>query len=325
MTRRKKGNSRRKTWPRFFSGGTNAKPMNCAPAVDGKKVNENSCFTPEIMIKLKAAYNNTHRNDRITSENPSEIWKIMHDKLSNGKCGKKEDCWLDSLISNEEERKKIKDLIFRPKQPKEWKDNPDEWLSNYDIFDVAKQYEVSHPELKIIAPTSIDFDTKRKGTNTCVSTELCKFDLKHWTSAPNKKTKFGIVFNLDKHNEPGSHWVSLWIDVTEKVIVFFDSAANGLPKEVDDLIKRVVEQGKKMNIDFTVYENGKHEHQKGNTECGMYSLFFLITMLTGKLPEGDDADGGKSLTMKERIDMFMKGNISDETVFDYRDLYFNPQ
>ena len=33
-------------------------------------------------------------------------------------------------------------------------------------------------------------------------------------------------------------------------------------------------------------DNTPFEHQMGNTECGMYSLYFIITLLTGKTGEG---------------------------------------
>lgn len=306
------------------TGGSNRKKINCAPVVEGKSIHENTCFTPEIMIQLKAAYNNKFPDDRIQSEQPNEIWKILHDKINQKTCNKKtEICWIDTLIPHKKMREKMKDLFFRPEQPKEWTDNPDEWLSNYDIFEVAKQYEEVYPSFKMISPTSIDFDDKRKNEpEMCVSTELCNFSLANWMK--KGKDKFGIVFNLDKHYEPGSHWVTLWVDVPEKVIVFFDSAGNGLPEEVDTLIQRIVKQGNSFKMEFQIYNNGRHAHQSGNTECGMYSLFFIITMLTGKIPPPSDGAVERVLTMKERIDLFMKGNIHDKTVFDYRDLYFNP-
>jgi hypothetical protein len=317
----------KKIWSKYQKGGAN-KQMNCAPNTESKTIHKGTCFTPDIMIQLKASYNNQFPKKHITSENPAEIWKIMHEELSSKPdaiCGKKrEDCWLDTLIKDEKMREKIEDLIFRPEQPEEWSKNPDEWLSNYDIFEVAKQYENVDSAFKMISPTPIDYDTKVK--RDCVSEDLCNFNLKEWKQ--KGKTKFGIVFNLDKHNEPGSHWVSLWIDTTEKIIIYFDSAGNKLPNEVKKFINTVESQGKQLDppIDFIFYKNGSNVHQTGNTECGMYSLFFLITMLTGKIPvKNEQKEEMKSLDMKERIDLFMKGKISDETVFDYRDLYFNPE
>jgi hypothetical protein len=34
--------------------------MNCSPAVKNKRVNESTCFTPEILVNIKNAYNKNH-------------------------------------------------------------------------------------------------------------------------------------------------------------------------------------------------------------------------------------------------------------------------
>ena len=72
-------------------------------------------------------------------------------------------------------------------------------------------------------------------------------------------------------------------------------------------------------IEFEYFSNTRKQHQRGNTECGMYSIFFIVTMLTGKTPFYKN----KVLSMDERIELFLKKKIPDEVVFDYRDLYFN--
>ena len=96
-------------------------------------------------------------------------------------------------------RKKLDLQLFAPDQPKEWKKNPDEWLSNYDIMDVLKQYEETFPCFHVIGPTPIDFDSRPKDLdNKCVWEELCNFRLEKYIK--EKKRKIGIVFNLDDHN-----------------------------------------------------------------------------------------------------------------------------
>ena len=37
------------------------------------------------------------------------------------------------------------------------------------------------------------------------------------------KTRLGIVYNLDTHNKPGSHWVSVSSNFLEPSIYYFDS------------------------------------------------------------------------------------------------------
>ena len=51
----------------------------------------------------------------------------------------------------------------------------------------------------------------------CVWEELCKFELEK--QIEKGKNKIGIIFNLDKHYQSGSHWVSLFIDI--EIMIFF--------------------------------------------------------------------------------------------------------
>ena len=43
-------------------------------------------------------------------------------------------------------------------------------------------------------------------------------------------------------------------------------------------------------------------------------------MLTGKTPFTKE----KWMSMNDRLELFLEKRIPDEVVFDYRDLYFNP-
>lgn len=296
------------------------KPMNCSPAVDGKTPVKKSCLTPDVLVRIKNEYNKDHPNDMILSKDPREIWTILNERLTKEKGCKKEKCWLNE-IDNSTLRKQIEEYIFAPEQPSEWKTNPDEWLSNYDIFNVIRQYQDTYKDFKFMGPTTIDFDTRLPDRNNqCVENEICDFDLKK--DMKKGIQHFACVFNLDKHYQSGSHWVSMFIDVQEKVIVYFDSAgANNIPKEINILVKRLQKQASELEtpFKFKYLNNGKLKHQSGGTECGMYSIFFIITMLTGKTPFTKD----KVMSMNERLELFLEKRISDEVVFDYRDLYFN--
>ena len=54
----------------------------------------------------------------------------------------------------------------------------------------------------------MDFDLKNG--NKCVVNSLCKFNLEeHLNSGIDK---IGIVFNTDDHDEPGEHWVAMYVD-----------------------------------------------------------------------------------------------------------------
>ena len=42
----------------------------------------------------------------------------------------------------------------------------------------------------------------------------------------------GIVFNLDPHDKPGSHWVSMYVDLNNGGIYYFDSYGYKPLKEI---------------------------------------------------------------------------------------------
>ena len=299
---------------KYKSGNAKSfKKMNCHPSVKGKTVNKNSCFTMNILQHIKKSYNAKHPEKKITETEPDKLWNEVKSRINE--CDK-EDCWLQSLDSKTQ--KQVDALSFAPDHPPEWKDNPDEWLSNFDIFNVLKQYEETYPNFKVIGPTPIDFDKRIPIENgNCVWKDLCTFFLGNYLK--KSITKIGIVFNLDAHNEPGSHWVSLFIDLDDKIIFYLDSAGSKIPEEIDILVKRIQKQANELepSMKLEFFENYPFTHQNGNTECGMYSLFFIITMLTGKI-------GKKTFkTKEEKIDYFKSSRIPDEYVFKYRNVYFN--
>ena len=292
-----------------------SKKMNCSPFVKGKTINKETCYTKNVLLKIRDSYNEGHSLDEKIKENdPNKIWEILHQRLA---LCEKQDCWLEQL-KDLKLKEDIDEYIFAPDKPPEWKTNKNEWLSNIDIFEVMYQYETTYKNFRFIGPTPIDFDTRlpEKGEK-CVWEELCTLSLEKLLK--EGKTKIGITFNLDKHDQGGSHWVSLFIDLDDRIIFYYDSAGNDIPKEIDNLRKRLMKQGmelkKKMKLKF--YKNYPVEHQYGNTECGMYSLFFIITMLTGIVEEDT------KLSLAKKIKLFKGGKIPDEYIEQYRNVYFN--
>jgi hypothetical protein len=315
------------------------KRMNCSPIV--KKISvKNSCYTPKILFMIRDAYNADHSSEeRIDETDATKLWKILNARLVQ--C-QKEDCWLNE-IKDANLKRRIDRYIFAPDKPYEWKNNPNEWLSNFDIMNVLEQYEQTYKHFEFIGPTPIDFDKVVGGT--CVQNELCRFQLKDYVkrcgavavntdnNTENElpahpltkkcgKTHIGIIFNLSPHTSSGSHWVSLFIDMKERVIFYFDSAGEPIPKEIKEFVGRVQQQAKEINglhnRGYRFYQNWPKEHQMGNTECGVYSLFFIITMLTGKT----EFARGK-MSMRQKINLFKKRTIPDKYVEKYRGVYFN--
>ena len=215
-----------------------------------------------------------------------------------------ESCWLKQQFVKNNEISNLLGYAFAPKTPSSWKKNKNEWLSSIDIQKVMKQWEYKNKCFAFIGPSPIDYDTKID-KNECVWDELCNFSLEKILK--KNKTKIGIIFNLDPHYKSGSHWVSLFINLKQNYICFFDSNGIKCPKQILKLVKNIILQGQQLNKEITFIENYPKQHQKQDTECGMYSLFFIIQLLEDlKLP-----------------DYFKKNRISDEEMEEYREIYFN--
>lgn len=278
------------------------KNVMCSPDI---KDNHFSCYSNENLFILKK-YWNDNNSDKIRTNEPKEIWKELKIKHNND-CNK-ESCWLQKSPIPANDKKMILNTSFAPIAPEEWKRNPNTWLSTLDLLRVLKQYERSHPHFKFLGPSPIDYDYKTS-YNQCVWNDLCKFKLSNYK---NKNIhKIGVIFNTDPHTRNGAHWISVFIDTKKNVIYFFDSVGRKAPVQVKKFIDGVIEDSKTLGKEMMYDElyNHKMEHQFEDTECGMYSLYFIINMLT----------------KKKRWEHFCKNKITDKAVSKFRNIYFNKE
>jgi len=272
-----KGGTRKKTQTPSLT--KNFLSMQCSP---NPNKNPYSCFDDATILKLKDLWNLRHKDStNITETEPKAIWTKLKIYLQNV-CNK-ESCWLSQQFASGKIGAKLDDF-FAPKYPEEWKKSPNEWLSSVDITNVMKQYEKAYKCFEFMGPTPIDFDKPiNKSSNKCVWEELCKFNLKE--QIDRKKTKIGIIFNTDTNDGDGEHWISMFINIKKGEIFFYDSAGDSAPEEIKKLSDRIIEQGTKLSppIKFKYDENHPVEHQMSSTECGVYSLYFIVHMLEDKI------------------------------------------
>lgn len=275
--------------------------LNCSPAVKNKTIRKGSCLTSNVILKIKDEYNKDHPNNKILATKPALIWHELRMRLD---C-EDERCWVNE-IDNVALRNQIKKQIFAPEHPPSWFKNKNEWLSNFDINAVMAQYEAKFPDFKYLGTTPIDYDfIMDKSSGTCVENNLCRFNLKQLMG--QKKQRYASVFNTDPHNRPGMHWISLFVDVPRKTIMYFDSARNNYPPNIQKLVDTILEQGKKLGIGFKYYKN-QVTHQQGGSECGMYSIHFVAEML--ERPE-------------QAMRKFMHEVITDKEMEEKRKEYFS--
>ena len=276
--------------------------LQCSPKVNQK---EFSCYEDETLYKLRDLWNARHSDRQIITKDTKEIWFMLKENMK-GLCNK-ESCWLKQKFVDGKLNKELK-TSFAPQAPKEWKKKPNDWLSSLEILDVMKQYEKAYKCFEFIGPSPIDFDTK-KMYGECVWDELCNFSVAE--QLKNGKTKIGMVFNTDPHTKEGEHWLSMFINIKKGEIFYFDSAGDKILPRINKLVKRIIKEGKKMNppIEFKFDQNYPVEHQYGESECGIYCIYFIVHMLEDKIT---------SEYLKTHI-------INDRYMQKFRKIYFNKE
>lgn len=273
--------------------------LNCHP--NAKPDNTETCLTKDVLLQIKTDFNKDHPDSPILTDKPILIWRELKSRILNDECN--DDRCLLKEIDDPIKRKTALKNLFAPDHPPSWLKNRVEWLSNEDIDKVMAQYEQTFKDFKYLGTTSRDYDFKYPD-GTCVEEQLCKMNLQQLIKSG--KQRFAAVFNLDTHDQSGSHWVSFFVSVPHKLVVFFDSAKGGIPKEIERLRDTFIEQGKSIGIDF-LFKTNTSDHQQGNTECGVYSIYFIVEML-------------RSVS---NVEKFMNGNITDKDMEKQRYKFFN--
>ncbi|ADO67217.1 putative cysteine protease [Cafeteria roenbergensis virus] len=261
----------------------------CAPT---KVYKDGSCFDYKSLVKIAQAYNKkfTH-NINITSDK-KELVKQLEDKLSH-ECDE-QTCWLKQSFTREILDDNIKNT-FRPVGPTQ----KNGWLSTINIDQVMEQYQYKYPAFLYLGTVPSDFEELPiLGFNSIDFDKLLK----------KGKYKLGMVINLDEHNQSGSHWVALFINLKNNQVYFFDSFAKKPIKKIKNFINKIIkylykkEFGNEIPIKYlekalqkydkftpTVQEAldkidfkiNKIQHQRDNSECGVYSINFILRLLQG--------------------------------------------
>lgn len=284
----------------------------CEPKED-VSIETVTCLTEDLLKKIAKILNNKGTSKIDTESTLKELHNDISNEIKKSTDCSNEACWSTyDLIKKGLSIKDFNELIskFRPFLPEIWYKEPNKWLNTDDINNVMYQYEKNFNRFKYTGATPIDFDLKTK-ENECLVNELCNIDLQEIKD--DGHTCIGMVFNTDPHNKSGQHWFSMFVDINgdnrkDKVpsIYHYDSVASDPPKRVLKLIENIKDQGSKLDIDFDILFNDiRHQHK--NTECGIYCLHFLISMLKGSV-----------------FDDYINKKLSDDDIEKYRRIFFIP-
>ena len=267
----------------------------CAPGVAFRG---NSCISTDILEDMIKKYNETHSDKLIidkTISSKSTYDPIAHKKhlveLLESKLGKQQTEWGDKpffkKLSDARKTIKLHKLTFKPSGPRD----SDEWLNTYNINDIFAQYEQVYPDFKFMGAHPRDFDDIPSAKIRNINYE------KLFESGIRR---LGFVFNLDRSNQSGSHWVSMYADLAKGQIYFMDSVGERPAKEFRDLMERIKSfyetNERKKFCDSNPSTNvcqvfkdksvdmryNKTQHQFEDTECGVYSISFILRLLDGE-------------------------------------------
>lgn len=288
----------------------------CAPSYSNSTI---SCFTKEALLDIVKSYNKSHPDPiRVNKgDDKRDLWEAIQLKLRD-QCGNDEACWLEQPFLR---KNPDLDKYFKPLAPL----GQYQWLATDDIYRVMNQWSEKYPRFKFVGPLPMDF----LRLHDPESKFLQRLNLHRTKEYDN----IGIILNIDPSTKGGSHWVAMNIDLRKKEIHYFDSYGDkhysnnkymipyrdsygqshqkdkiAMPMELQNFINRITDNGQKKKVGggppgYKVKIN-TIRHQFANSECGIYSMLFLIKSLSSSFEE------------------ITQDIVMDEKANQYRDILF---
>jgi len=225
-----------------------------------------TCMKMSTLKKLAKKMNKDNRFGQINIEkfdkkNKDKFLKVI--KKGLGCTSNLDFC----VLKKEDEFYDVLNEDFKPKGPIDEK----EWLSSLDLINIMDHYEKKYTDFEFLGPFPIDFHFIYKDFMNLNLKKLIK-----------EHKKLGIIFNTDVSSGPGEHWISLFLDLDNKTVCFFDSVGMKPPKEVTRLINDLIKSAKKnYNVKLKKVINCT-QYQFGDSACGVFALWFIISRLKGE-------------------------------------------
>jgi len=241
--------------------GMNDDVTECAPEVRKTAQSTKVCSSNSAITTMKK-WLETVNSDLDNIDN-MDAFNVVEEVKQQTNCSD-ESCiyFVDSINLPKADLKKR----FNPKGPSKSVD----WLNNSNIDDVLSQYSKLKPKFEHIPYQMMDFKS--------IGSELSDIDWKNWLKHYDT---LGCILNTDYSTGAGKHWVSIFVDKRKSPITveYFDSGGALPPQEIVDFLVDTVGELtllKQKAKDITV---AKIQHQQGESECGVYSLFYIISRL----------------------------------------------
>lgn len=162
--------------------------------------------------------------------------------------------------------------------------NSVKWLTNHNLDATTASWEKKFPAFRALPTAMMNF--------TEYDCALGKFDPASYAARVNSPQgcSFGCVLNTDHYPGKGKHWVCVFGDLrggAEWTLEYFNSS--GRPPPVRCVEWLVAQRNRLRSLRRKLGREGavddvvvnSRAHQSGNTECGVYCLFYLWSRLNG--------------------------------------------
>jgi hypothetical protein len=252
------------------------KDQRCAPT---KEFVDGSCISLYLLVEMANTYNEENDDKiKLTSTletlNPKKYKGYLLSEFSKrlDKVCDNQRCWVKQNFvkkMNKRMREELQKDTFRPEGP----EGKFTWLNTFNINDVMGQYEGKYKDFRFLGAVPIDFD------------DLPELGIKSFSfdkAINNGKTKFGIIFNLDEHYKGGSHWVSMYCNLEKGCVYFSDSYGIEPEPRIRKFMRRIARYIKDNMGKNPIVDYNRVRHQYGGSECGVYSINFILRQLKGE-------------------------------------------
>lgn len=174
-------------------------------------------------------------------------------------------------------------------------------LSNFELDHTLWQWEKKWPDFCNLGFAMINFATY-DGTPMQALSRLADLmagrgatwvqhelgDMEHKTEPGPHKRRFAFILNSDEISGNGKHWTCVFwsVDGSRGVIEFFNSSGNAPYPEINKWwpkLERALMAAGAAEVSFVPVTAIQHQH--GNTECGVYCLYYIWSRLNGRSAE----------------------------------------
>jgi hypothetical protein len=311
----------------------------CAPS---KVFKDGSCIPLSILVKMAEAYNdmaggssNGNKSSiiklypSVETANPNKYKRYLLKEFSGrlSEVCDNQRCWLKqdfmSRLADPIQKELMKNT-YRPSGP----NGRFTWLNTLDINKAMSQYQKMYKGFRFLGAVPMDFDEipipklDINGIPQHKSDESEEYYIRDldFKKLYNEEgiDKLGVIFNLDTSKQRGSHWVAGYYDLGKGQVYYYDSygehidpsdpGSHPVPAPVRKLMRRVARAIPELSgipknkIDI---RHNKVRHQFKNSECGVFSMSFILRLLKGKT-----------------FDEIANSKVYDDEINKCRDLYF---